>query len=209
MERWNNYDRAARQAEQLFLSYDQEALIRAFSLDADGSYLYVRFVARPYRIGRQSGAVERGPDWSRAGFEEVLSIFDALCHGEQPPAPRGAWVQTGSLRGMAAGPASINQPESAARLARSLALLPAACRALDGDVTGGGDSGGDFNCEFPIIAGISARLRLWLPDDEFPAQVQFRWNMNVLDFLHYETLFYIQIHLLRRLEEELARLENR
>jgi len=205
MERWNNYDRAARQAERLFLGYDQEALIRAFSLSADGSYLYVRFVARPYRIDRRSGAVERGPDWSRAGFEEVLSIFDALCHSGRPPAPHGAWVLTGSLHGAASGPSTFDESQTAARLARAIGLLPEVCRALDGTEAGGGD----FACEIPVIAGFSALFRLWLPDDEFPAQVQFLWSENALAFLHYETIFYVQIHLMRRLEEELSRLERR
>ena len=37
MERRNNYELAARQAETLFLNYDQQAVIQSFSLEADRS----------------------------------------------------------------------------------------------------------------------------------------------------------------------------
>lgn len=204
MERRNNYELAARQAERLFLNYDQNTVIQSFGLKADESFLYLDFAAKPYRIHRQTGALERGPVWTRAGFEEVLSIYDALCLSGKPPVLSGEWLLTGSLRGSASGPSALESPERVARLAENVTLLPDACRALGG-VEG---PGGDLAFIIPIFASFSTLIRLWLPDDEFPAQLQFLWDRNALSFVHYETIFYMMGHVLNRLEEEIARIKE-
>ena len=200
MERRNNYELAALQAETLFLNYDQQAVIQSFSLEADTDYIYLDFVAKPYRITRRTGALERGPVWTRAGFEEVLSVYDILCHSGKPPVLTGEWLLTGSLRGAASGPSALESPERAAWLAKNLDRIPAACRALGG-IDG---PGGDLAFVIPVFGSFSTLLRLWLPDDEFPAQLQFLWDQNALSFVHYETIFYIMIHVINRLEEEIS-----
>lgn len=204
MERRNNYEIAARQAEALFLNYDQEAVIRSFGLKADDDFIYLDFVSRPYRITRKTGALERGPVWTRAGFEEVLSVYDALCYSGKPPVPSGEWVLTGALRGAAAGPSALDSAERAAWLAEHYPVFADACRALGGVET----SGGDAAFLVPVFGSFSTLLRLWLPDDEFPAQLQFLWDSGALRFVHYETIFYIMGHVLNRLEEEAARLDS-
>ena len=60
----------------------------------------------------------------------------------------------------------------------------------------------------PVFGSFSTLLRLWLPDDEFPAQLQFLWDQNALSFVHYETIFYIMIHVINRLEEEISQFKE-
>lgn len=86
-EKKTNYDKTREDAEQRFLAYDQEKMIRKFSLKADENYLYLRFVGRDYRISRKNGRIEWnreeiGKDYfepAQAGFEETLAIMDVLC----------------------------------------------------------------------------------------------------------------------------------
>ncbi len=158
MERRNNYELAARQAETLFLNYDQQAVIQSFSLEADADYIYLDFVAKPYRITRRTGALERGPVWTRAGFEEVLSVYDILCHSGKPPVLTGEWLLTGSLRGAASGPSALESPERAAWLAKNLDRIPAACRAL-----GGIDGPGGIRFLFHPSAPLAPRRRVPRP----------------------------------------------
>ena len=78
-------------AEQRFLAYDQEKMIRKFQLGSDDAFLYLRFVGRDYRINRKNGKIE----WNRnrsekigfvpvaADFEETLSILDVLCSSKE------------------------------------------------------------------------------------------------------------------------------
>ena len=78
MEKRDNYAVASANARKLFLSYDQDALIRKLNLRYDDAWLYTRFFDRDYRISRLTGNVERleGADWQSAnGFHEVPRII--------------------------------------------------------------------------------------------------------------------------------------
>ena len=39
-------------------------------------------------------------------------------------------------------------------------------------------------------------VRFWDADEEFPASLQFLWDANALDFLYYETLWYVMDELI-------------
>ena len=48
----SNYDLQVDIGKKIFLEYDQEQLIRKFSLDADLQWIYLRYLNRPCRIHR-------------------------------------------------------------------------------------------------------------------------------------------------------------
>mgnify|MGYP004688230253 CR=1 FL=1 len=61
-ERRDNYQIMFERTRASFLKYDQEKMIERFQLNADERYLYLTFVARPYRIERATGAMEYWKD---------------------------------------------------------------------------------------------------------------------------------------------------
>ena len=61
-ERRDNYQIMFERTRASFLKYDQEKMIERFQLNADERYLYLTFVARPYRIERATGAMEYRKD---------------------------------------------------------------------------------------------------------------------------------------------------
>ena len=64
-EKKTNYDKTREDAEQRFLAYDQEKMIRKFQPGGGRRPIsYLRFVGRDYRISRKNGRIE----WNR---EEV------------------------------------------------------------------------------------------------------------------------------------------
>ena len=71
-ERRDNYQIMFERTRALFLKYDQQKMIERFQLDADERYLYLTFVARPYRIERATGAMEYWKD-ERASAECVAT----------------------------------------------------------------------------------------------------------------------------------------
>ena len=71
-EKRDNYKIMFERTRALFLKYDQEKMIERFQLDADARYLYLTFVARPYRIERATGAMEYWKD-ERASAECVAT----------------------------------------------------------------------------------------------------------------------------------------
>ena len=54
-----NYEKQVYFARDLFLRYDQDAMIRKFDLTSDGQFLYVELLHQSYRISRSTGVVER------------------------------------------------------------------------------------------------------------------------------------------------------
>ena len=79
-----NYEITRNQMRGEFVKYDQENMIRKFSLRNDASYIYINFMSREYRIDRKTGVVE----WSEndfstsveADFNESMTIYDILCY---------------------------------------------------------------------------------------------------------------------------------
>ena len=51
----SNYDIMARQAQERFLTFDQQPIIRKFQLRSDSESIYLSFSGSPYRIRRKDG----------------------------------------------------------------------------------------------------------------------------------------------------------
>lgn len=201
MRNTNNYLIRRDAAKERFLQFDQEEIIEKWDLTADKTYLYVTFVNEEYRIHRKSGTVEKGfkePEGlQEAGFEEVLSIFDLLCHGKTKAGLSGNWAPVNSLKGC---PPSAGVPEqNSGRFADLFDREPEnfrnACEKAGGCPVDMGDAG----YEFPVFANLKVRLKLYRGDEEFPAQAVFLWDMNTLEYMYYETVFYVKNWMIERI----------
>ena len=51
---------------------------------------------------------------------------------------------------------------------------------------------------FPFLPVI---LQYWEADEEFPANLKFMYDENILDYMHFETIFFMTAHIVKRLEE--------
>ena len=95
----DNYALARDRAQAYFLGFDQTQLISAWNLKYDDENLYVDFLGRAYAIHRKTGAVTQVFSGEQAGFEEVLSIFDLLCHPGENKTVSAAFAPVNSLKG--------------------------------------------------------------------------------------------------------------
>ena len=200
----DNYEIARDRAQVYFLNFDQQAIIDRWGLRNDANYLYLDFVGRPYRICRKSGRVERLFDSTQADFSETLSIFDLLCHKGNDQFLTGRYAPVNSLRGR---PVSVGvDAEFHGKVARYFdmnpALLKAACLALGGTPVNMGDIG---FC-FPIFDKMQVILKFYHSDEDFPASLTFLWDENTLNFVFYETVFYIAGFLLDTLCKEMRKM---
>jgi hypothetical protein len=75
--------------------------------------------------------------------------------------------------------------------------LKAACEALGGRPV----LRGDVSYEIPLFPFLSVVFQFWESDEEFPTSLQFLWDEQILDYMHYETTFYVASHILDRLRE--------
>ncbi len=204
--RGSNYEIMKKDAQRLFLNYDQEHMIRKFHLEHDADYLYLEFVARDYRIDRRTGETawreetdSSAPSgiWHEAGFEEALSVFDVLCYAKDGCRLSGNYCSISNVKGaaLAAAPGNDMFAPAARTFDHQTARLCAACEALGG-VRG---TVGDVSYTLPVFPFLSVQLQFWESDDEFPPHLKFMWDENILQFMHFETTFYVTGHLISRL----------
>lgn len=194
----DNYAIMAEQARQLFLNYDQETLCRRLGLTYTEEDIPIRFLDQTLHIRRRDGQVltEAGDN---ADFNAVLSVYDILCHSEEVPTLQGQFVPTTALhriQGTHSVHENFHNPEADFFDSRQEAL-PRACRAMGGVPS----VPGDICYILPVFDCFPCCLRFWASDEEFPASMQFFWDANATDFVHYETLWYIAGALTRRLME--------
>ncbi len=195
----SNYELMQEQSRKLFLGYDPEKLRARLSLPRDPAGIPIRFLGDPFLVRAADGEVTDAGG-AKAPFHAAMSIYDVLCRSERTPVLAGAFVPTMELHGIM-GSNSVHEDlgsRDAAFFSGRMEALAEACRALGG--TPG--SRGDVSFRIPIFDFFPAELRFWEADEEFPAQLQFFWDANALDFAHYETLWYMSA----ALKEKLRRL---
>lgn len=195
----DNYTISRDRAQAYFLNFDQAVCIARWDLAHDERWLYAAFLGRPYRICRATGAVYRCEDGREAGFSEVLSIFDFLCHDSPVRQLTGVWAPVNSLKGLTAtaGVATDFHSATAAFFDRDEEAFRAACRSLGATEVAMGDIG---FC-FPIFGDFRAILKFYRSDEEFPASATLLWDENALQFIYYETVFYVAGYLLQAIRE--------
>lgn len=197
--RKSNYEIMKEKMQIEFLKYDQDNMIQKFLLKSDDQYLYIRFVGRWYRIHRHSGKVEyqTGHDFHEAGYNEAMSIFDVLCNSKENCCLSGQFATINSLPGTVygSGPGRSLFQETAEHFGKRPQDLAYACEMLGGIK----EKKGDISYRLQIFDFLPVWLQFWEADDEFPVKLQFLWDKNILDYMHYETTFFATGHLLERI----------
>ena len=197
----NNYAIMVERARALFLQYDQAAMAARLGLPMTDEAISVRFLGADYSVRRADGRVLT-PDGAEASFGAAMAIYDALARTNVPQLT-GAFVPTTALHGIQGTQAvheDLNSPV-AQRFAGRAEALDAALAGRGGRPWGKGDVSRILNVFdfFPVC------VRFWDADEEFPASLQFLWDANALDFLYYETLWYVMGELIDQLTEAIKK----
>lgn len=211
-ERISNYEITKRRVCQKFLKYDQEQMIRKFALKFDDEYLYIRFIGHSYRISRSTGVLE----WSQDGFQtciegnfnEVLTIYDVLCDSKEGCHAAKDYVNLKSLSTLQASSKKLGEGllDGKDRIFdHKEKQLCEICEKLGGIKL----EKGDVAYEIPVFDFLSCRIQFWNSDEDFEAILYIFMDKNILQFMKYETVWYVQAHLLDRLTEGLHELECR
>ncbi len=198
----SNYQRMLLDMRARFLRYAQPPMVEKFSLLSDETYLYLSCVGRNYRIHRTTALVdyldEHGVSHD-ADFHVAATIYDILCYSKPHCVLSHQFAPINSVAknyhtNQLGGSVFDGCPRS---FAEHPDRLEQALLALGGVPEGKGDIAYRVNL-FPFFP---VRVQFWNADEEFPASLQILWDGNTLDFLHYETTYYIAGHLLHRLRE--------
>lgn len=178
-------------------------MIRKFQLAQDGNYLYIDFVLHRYRIGRQTGIVE----WSDDGFQTVVEadynesmiIYDVLCYSKEDCCLSGNFCPVNFLKGTVQSSLSTGYffQKSADELSGMLPQLEAVCSRMGEKQRLNGDLAYKIYL-FPFLPII---LQYWDADEEFPPNLKFMFDENIMQYMHYETIYFMVGHIIRRIKE--------
>ena len=219
----SNYDLMRDQMETEFLNYDQEKMIRKYGLAHDDKYLYLTFVGRKCRIGRNSGRVEWTEDdfchAVHADYNISMTIFDVLCYAKDDCCLSGRFMPVNQLKGtvQSASPGKDMFGGTAKKFDGHTGRLARACELLGGQK----ERVGDVSYRIPLFRWYPAKcadarrnlrdsvscqtdslpviLQFWESDEEFPPVLKLMWDENILSYMHFETTFFAAGHLLERL----------
>lgn len=199
----SNYEIMRNRMRGEFVKYDQEKMIRKFQLSFDDKYLYLEFVGRDYRIGRKTGIVEWSEDAfqsaAEADYNESMTLYDILCYAKETCSLSGKFCPLHAVKGSAktfyVGDSMFQQTAEKFRGHRK--ELEAACEILGRRMELAGDLAAELRA-FPFLPVI---FQYWEADEEFPPLLKFMYDENILEYMHFETVYLMTAHILRRLEE--------
>lgn len=202
-EKRDNYQIQLMQAKKRFLTYDQQELIARCAVGVDEDYFYTRLLSEEYRICRKTGDMERfhrGSWVDGNSFHEVMIVLDWLCDSRVDRYITGRWINI-----VTHGHCFHRQLQedgvdpNAVLFDRDPEGFAAACAALKGEKTPGGDIG----YAIELIDGLRILVRLWRGDEEFPPKLCVFWDENALYYIRYETTWYAVGLLMRRIRENM------
>ena len=199
----DNYDKQVDIGRRIFMEYDQDLLIRKFALEADEQWIFLTYLNTPCRISRGDGRIEELVDgsWRECrDFGTVMTIYDLLCHhkGDAAPVLRQEWCTVGTFIVTGVSNTGTFTGKYAAAFDGHMEELKAACAKLGGTLQKR-MAGADVTCLIPVTSFFPVLLQFWEGDDEFPPKLMLLWDRNAMDFLHFETTFYLQGDIAQRL----------
>lgn len=200
----SNYEKMKRQMQSEFLKYNQDSMIKKFPIDADEEYLTFDFMGGLCRVHRQTGFVEckyiYTDVFQEADYNEAMTVYDLLCYSKSDAVPAGQFVNMKSISKFhtaLSGSASGFYSREAQRFDKQNTALCDALEKLGGTI----DSSGDVAAQIPVFCGLNLLFRFWNSDDEFEPEIQFLWDANVLAYMHYETVWFANGIIVRRVCE--------
>ena len=203
----NNYEITKKRMQKEFLTYDQKRIIQKFYLHSDGNYIYLKFVNAPYRINRSNGCVEKAgnvsPAWQEAGHNEAMTIYDILCCAKENCRTSGEFVPIQNLSAVQTGAAYAGKgllDHYVDLFDHREKTLVKALEQLDGIK----EKSGDVCYKIPVFGELALLFRFWNSDEEFPASLQILCDKNMLDFMHYETIWFLASYIVERLTAHMA-----
>ena len=191
----NNYDRMLLSAQQRFLEYDPHLLAIRPGVEDRANHFSTRFLGQQACIFKDNGCVTL--DGEMADFIQTLSILDWLCDGKPDAVASEAYCPVASLPGVYVGGSGLSMEMPS--LADAIHVAPDVFRNASQTMGATEEKLGDLGAKLEIFPGLTMCLKFYFGDEEFAPQLTLLWDRNMLHFVRYETIYYIDGCLQKRL----------
>ena len=201
----SNYEVAKHDAARLFCQTDHTALAKRFGLVEASGFLNLTFFQQPFRLSLETGLVERliGDVWTEVGFNEAMTIYDLLGYAQPTCHANGNMMNTKSLSAKMSAPSA---PSTSSFYKRQEALFQECASGLQGalESLGGQPLGkADASAQFNVVDDLAMQVHFWCADEDFPPSLELFWDENVLQYMHYETVWYANGFIISEIEKRL------
>ena len=199
-KRISNYDITKKRMQPEFLKYDQNKMIEKFGLESDADSIYITLFSQKYRVDRKSGAVYLGNN--EADHNAAMTIYDILCWSKDDCTASGELVNMHSLSTLHSGSVTLGGglfDKSAQFFSGKEDALEQALISLGGEKWGRGD----VSYRLPMFGNLWAGVMFWSADEEFPASLNLMVDKNLLQYMHFETMWFAMSLLLENIRAEM------
>ena len=196
-KRESNYEIMKHRMQAQFAAHDMDAICREWELAQQDGAPRVTLLGRQYRIDRRTGAIlwARDGQLIEADYNVSMTLFDILTRPRQSASGEMAPVSALSpIHTATAGQGGFFDG-AAKRFERRCGALSAACERLGGIPYGKGD----VACLLPVFRDLRIAVQFWDVDDEFPPELSFLCDRDILRFMHFETMMFLLVHISERL----------
>ena len=197
----NHYEMMLRDACRRFVSYDMAVLAKRPGVEDRGDHLKTEFLGEPVLLRKEDGRITVGDQ--DADFGQTLSVLDWLCDRKENAQAAGEYCAIGSLPGVYVGGGNLNMdmPKLSGMIHENPDGFRDACVKMGAQPL----QLGDLGFLVRIFPDLTMCLKFYFGDEEFPPQLTFLWDRNILQFVRYETVYYIagclQKRILRLMQE--------
>ncbi len=161
-----------------------------------GEWLQTRFFGMETSICKKTGKITLNS--VPADFCEALSVFDWLCDGKPDARAAGEFAPVSSLPGVLVRGQGLLM--TAPELSEAIDLNPDKFKSICEKIGGKPVKIGDIAYEIPIFPDLTMLLKFYRSDEEFPPELTFLWDKNILQFVRYETVYYLAATLKKHLK---------
>ena len=199
----SNHEKMRQKAAEIFIGYDLDAMAAKLGLEYDKEYIYIEMFSRKYRVCKEDGFAEWSEDGFKtavtAGFNESMTLYDLIAYSKEGAKPSGDYTKINNLADTVTGSyyAGKGMVDSMAKEFEGQAKeLAKGCEAIGGTPYGRGD----VSYLIPFWKNLCFVLSFWDADDEFPGQLNVYADSSMKDFLHYETIWYAEVHMMQMIK---------
>lgn len=184
----DNYAKMTQDAKDRFLTYDREALLQNPGVMPWERGVQTVFLGEAVRCDCHCGSITT-KEGKECGFSQVLSVLDYICDRKPSAKASGDYCPVGSLPGIFVGGSGLVMKNKSLeeKIQKNPAAFQKACEALGGVKIQLGDMGYKLH----IFPDLCMELKFYFADEDFDPQLTFLWDTNILQFVRYETVYYI------------------
>ncbi|MBS6397132.1 MAG: DUF3786 domain-containing protein [Clostridiales bacterium] len=198
----DNYALVCAQWQERFLSLDLQKLLQKLpGLQDQGEMLTIDLFHRTYGIRKATGEILSLDSQTPISLFTKLNIYTLIWYCREQPSFADDWVPFRDLKNASPyGPAyqrTVINTFTRTFSGHTEALI-FACEKLGGQRLDHGDVG----YQLPTFLCIPMRIFFWDGDEEFPAQANFLFDRNCVDYIHVESIVTIASECVTRLAEE-------